>query len=412
MEIKLIFSLICAFALANHAFGTSNSAETGNNSSPKVSLSLGSISSQMPPFLSLSARLARKFSLFLSQPDSPASGISPEVSGIRLREKMWAAVESEDFEKLANMFGYRLNLDSSFNPLFLPIAHFNENKPDINGKKDGDTPLLYAVQRSPLLLARTIIAMGADVNMENDSQTCNPLTVAIDNNKHEIVRTLLAHKADPNVAPANGHLPIWHALQKSTYALSIIAPHVRTYILGDNIAGLRRASEIRGYYTLTTRLCLAELRKTLVKRLAGDQLDESEVLPALEAPGTAQIDISFANGELDSDEKRTITQLVSLPRQRKSSQTSAPASPETTHKPKERLPTLGHANGVAKTQPANSANGEGSQPIASTPNLPSQKLPKTGQAGQGKKAKAAAKSKTLPNGKLPPIAKANGKSNQ
>ena len=84
---------------------------------------------------------------------------------------------------------------------------------DINKKDNyGFTPLHIAVKRNNYDMATFLIQSGADVNIAGDIERVSPLQTAIFNRYNEIVRLLVANKADINIRNASGQSAMDYAV--------------------------------------------------------------------------------------------------------------------------------------------------------------------------------------------------------
>lgn len=72
------------------------------------------------------------------------------------------------------------------------------------------TPMLFAAQQGSVEIATMLIEAGASVNRDGEGPA--PLVVAIERNRVPLARYLVAHGADPNILMRNGNTPLNAAL--------------------------------------------------------------------------------------------------------------------------------------------------------------------------------------------------------
>jgi ankyrin repeat protein len=76
----------------------------------------------------------------------------------------------------------------------------------------GMTALLYAARDGNIAAARALVESGADTNQVSASDKSSPMVIAISNAHYELGKMLLDHGADPNVANADGLVPLYAAI--------------------------------------------------------------------------------------------------------------------------------------------------------------------------------------------------------
>lgn len=65
--------------------------------------------------------------------------------------------------------------------------------------KEGDTPLILAIDKGNAQMVKLLLQNGARVDMTEKSQNNTPLLIAVDRKRPEAVKMLLLHDADPNL---------------------------------------------------------------------------------------------------------------------------------------------------------------------------------------------------------------------
>lgn len=97
----------------------------------------------------------------------------------------------------------------------------------LNGGVDVDipafrncTPLLWASMSSSSNFIKTLVDLGADVNVQRTNDKATPLTLAADLNNYMAIRVLLEHKADANIQNFKGNTPLHVSVRKGFYKLS------------------------------------------------------------------------------------------------------------------------------------------------------------------------------------------------
>ena len=75
------------------------------------------------------------------------------------------------------------------------------------------TPLLWASPATSSMLIKTLIDLGADVNVQRTDDKFTPLMLAADWRNHLATRLLLEHGADINMRDKYGRTPLYHAVR-------------------------------------------------------------------------------------------------------------------------------------------------------------------------------------------------------
>lgn len=81
------------------------------------------------------------------------------------------------------------------------------------------TPLLWASSASSSMLIKTLIDLGADVNVQRTDDKFTPLMLAADRRNHLATRLLLEHGADINMRDKYGRTPLYHAVMTNQETL-------------------------------------------------------------------------------------------------------------------------------------------------------------------------------------------------
>lgn len=78
----------------------------------------------------------------------------------------------------------------------------------INEFNFGYTPLMISINNQHIKLVEVLIKEGADINLPHPVTKMTPLGMAVANNDFLMVKTLLEHKANPNVLMSGDITPI------------------------------------------------------------------------------------------------------------------------------------------------------------------------------------------------------------
>jgi len=133
--------------------------------------------------------------------------------GCALRDQGTAIMKSEEeFERGQKM------VFAGESMVMLGHAHIRSAEREIHAQR---TDLQRAIFREDKGGARKLLSDGADPNEVSDADQNPPLRIAFKNNLLALMRTLLAKGADPNIE-ANPGLPLLHAILR-THDLRLLA---------------------------------------------------------------------------------------------------------------------------------------------------------------------------------------------
>ncbi len=104
---------------------------------------------------------------------------------------------TEDYKDLShmNLLHYCIDYNKDKFARFLVTHGANVNAPD---KEDKWTPLMYAIQKQNLKMAKFLLEKGASVDYK-DEDGFTPLSVAVDSNNREFVSLILKYKPQIDV---------------------------------------------------------------------------------------------------------------------------------------------------------------------------------------------------------------------
>lgn len=113
---------------------------------------------------------------------------------------------------------------------------------DPDSSKGGFTPLMFASQQGDIQSALLILNAGANIN-DATPDYGNALTVASANSQEKLAVVLLEHGADPNVVDGWGFAPLHYALQEGITAIGMSRFRIPTdsYWLRSNMPELVRS---------------------------------------------------------------------------------------------------------------------------------------------------------------------------
>ena len=118
-------------------------------------------------------------------------------------------------------------LDDNGNPLPKKETEAGGTVTGGNTVMGGMTALLFAAREGHLDAVRALVAAGADVNQLSAGEHSSPLVIAVSNAHYEVGQFLVDHGADPNLANVDGLTPLYATIDMQ-YAPVSWAPNPLT----------------------------------------------------------------------------------------------------------------------------------------------------------------------------------------
>ncbi len=118
-------------------------------------------------------------------------------------------------------------LDDNGNPIPKKETEASGTVTGGNTVMGGMTALLFAARGGHLDAVRALVAAGADVNQMSAGDRSTPLVIAISNGHYEVGQFLVDHAADPNLPNVDGLTPLYAAIDMQ-YAPVSWAPNPLT----------------------------------------------------------------------------------------------------------------------------------------------------------------------------------------